>query len=50
VYSILCKGTGIEYKINEDGSIEATYKGVTKTQNKSEVEQVFQHWKKQKGL
>lgn len=40
---------GIEYKIFENGSIEATYNGVTKLQTKEQLEPVFTQWKKQKG-
>jgi hypothetical protein len=39
---------GIEYKINDDGSIEATYKGVTKIQTKEQLEPVFGQWKNQR--
>jgi hypothetical protein len=39
---------GIEYKILENGSIEATYKGVTKLQTKEQLEPVFSQWKAQR--
>jgi hypothetical protein len=40
---------GIEYKILGNGSIEATYKGVTKLQTKEQLEPVFSQWKKQRN-
>jgi hypothetical protein len=38
----------IEYKILENGSIEATYKGVIKLQTKEQLEPVFNQWKTQR--
>lgn len=42
------EGRGMEYKIFENGSIEATYKGVTKLQTKEQLEPVFNQWKAQR--
>lgn len=39
---------GMEYKIFENGSIEATYKSVTKLQTKEQLEPVFSLWKAQR--
>lgn len=39
---------GIEYKILENGSIEATYNRVTKLQTKEQLEPVFNQWKAQR--
>jgi len=39
---------GIEYRIFENGSIEATHKGIKKLQTKEQLEPVFNQWKAQR--